>query len=415
MRNAGKRRIVFPTNTTNIKDYYDRMEYIANTFETNPFTLNELVEKFSRNPQFGIKADTMKNAANSLCALGLLTRVDTNQYKVSRYGRIFLRGSLEEDSDFYNDFIMKINQNYTCYVRDKIEKPYELFTKTFQNLNGKVYKYELFPLFFVDSDEEYENYIETIKRSRNEHNIQIIVNYVQNLLDDGKINLDDIDKVVNRDVTSPTHLFTTLGFIKKEVCPKGQMLELPGNLSINLETFYRFSEEGFDKYFTEEETVEIYVDEMEEIAENVDETTLSINTTVPPARVSSNTSKTDRSKKVQAYVIKRDKYNDFFKDIESEYGHPRPRTLNGKPKVIVHHTVPLKYQKLFKDKNLDVTYLCVCVCIVCHDILHSDNISQSELELKTRLVKHMYDNKKDYLSDYLNINTYEEFAKLYNL
>lgn len=407
-------RMVFPTNTNNIQNYYDRMEYIFDEFRYSSFTTRELMERYNNNPKFEIKAKTMQSTVSSLYSLGLLEKVGVHEYKISRYGRKFVSSSPTEDKEFYNDFLEKISRKYSCVVRNNEIKSYQMLIRLFHDLNGTVYKHELLPLFFVSSNEEYEIYIETIKRARIEHNNQIIFNYIDNLLEEEKIEIDDIRQIANRDINGPICLLKTLGFVKNEIIHKGNSLELPGGYEINTETYYKFSEEGFDKYFTEEETVAIYVEEMGDFDENIPEENLPFNNKNFAKKKTVVKEEYPRNKEVQAYVIKKHGKKDFFEEIESTYGHPAPN-VGGKPAYEVHHTVPMSLYKDFKKKgyNIDITMLCIAICKICHIILHDKK--NGEKELKTKLVEYMYENKKNELLKYAGIQTYKEFAKLYNL
>ena len=413
MSNTAKRRIVFPTNTNDIEKLYTRTRYIFDNFGNEPFTIKDLKERYSENPVLNIDVKTIQSTFSSLYSFKLFKKIDNKHYQITNFGREFARGILEEETEYYNNFLIKINENYTYTVREQEIYPFRLLLKTFYDLNGIVYKHELCPFFFISNEEEYNNYINIIKQSREEHDNEIVVNYIQNLIEENKIDLDDVKQVVKRDISLQMKLLITLGFVNSNIVYKSKTLEFPGGFKTSPETYYEFTEYAYSKYFSEEELLEIHMEKINNISTNVVEEDQPFNKKAPARKRTVSRTEIPRNKSVQAYVIKNND-TDFFESIESPYGHPAPN-IGGKPGYEVHHTVPLEFQDKpdFQNKNLDVSMLCILICTICHKILHDNK--NGERELKIRLVQHMYEHKKDDLRKYAGIQSYEEFARLYNL
>lgn len=165
-------------------------------------------------------------------------------------------------------------------------------------------------------------------------------------------------------------------------------------------------------FITEVWEEEVMVSAIENLPADINEASLPFNNPIPKEKRTVERHEIPRDQHVVAYILKHSDKLDFFEDIESSFGHPMPNTQKGKSLREVHHIIPLEYQSDF-SVNLDVTMLCIPICIICHKILHDKN--NGEIEFKKILVEYMYEQKKDVLANYLGITTYSDFAKYYNL
>lgn len=80
--------------------------------------------------------------------------------------------------------------------------------------------------------------------------------------------------------------------------------------------------------------------------------------------------------------------------------------------VEVHHLIPMKFQYLFGNFNLDCTDNMVCVCPNCHAAIH-----HGSLDVQRRILKPLYESSimKEILKSYGFANDFDEFIeKFYN-
>lgn len=106
-------------------------------------------------------------------------------------------------------------------------------------------------------------------------------------------------------------------------------------------------------------------------------------------------------------VFKRMKeYQCYFKSFSMDWSHTTFLSNKGTPFVEVHHLIPMEFQYLFSDFQLDCTDNMICLCVTCHKAIH-----HGTKEVKRMLLKPLYEESpmKKILIEYGYANNFEEF------
>lgn len=404
-------RMAFSTNSNETDRMVSIVAYIHSLVNEYHFTRNELEELHAncQNPIEKMDKGSISKNISYLKKYNYCAKDGDGKYFITDDG--IKLSNTNDEIEKRNIIINAINNNYTCIVRDMEIKPFAYVLNYLKELGGKVSKPELIPLLFVSNKEEYEELLLATKCSRATRQIEPIINFVEKMLRENKIEDKDIKKVVEREVTRPTFALKSLGLLDETpYSVKHEVVEFPGGHKTNPDKHYMLTEIGY-KYIYDED----YIEYMENNAEDLQpsdepEENWSINTRTPQLETINHLKKYKKDPKIAKYIKKKSNGVCFFNEIEMGHKHfIPPAEKNGDYIMDSHHSVPMEFQSEF-DVNLDHTLLVIPLCLTCHAILHRGRSKEKEI-----LVNYIYYIKKDILKNLLNINTLEEFKRFYRL
>lgn len=98
----------------------------------------------------------------------------------------------------------------------------------------------------------------------------------------------------------------------------------------------------------------------------------------------------NRSENLADYIKETSEYTCACENINKPilqkqilWNHTTLINAKQEPFIHVHHLVPMKYQYLYEDFNLDQTDNMICLCVTCHNAIHNGNILLKRMLLKT--------------------------------
>lgn len=398
-------RLTFNFDIDLFETYELLTTHIYNLIGTEIFT-EKKIEEIIINSNKIFNKENINILIPKLIEFGFIDNIDNKNLKVSNIGILLLE--TKNSTEKMKIYLEILNDYVICDINGKKIRPFAYINTLFRDLKGTVSKLELFSLMFVSCWEEYEKLLEYIYLYHKTKVPNYMTNFTKELLKNKKIYEEDL-VLAEKDINKITNILHKIGFIHNSIISEYKF-KIATEVEISpLETF-ELTQQGYDYIFGEEST-EIIAESLGEpdtIGE--EEKEWEINTREPELDKTSPVIKFKRDHK----VIKKskDKGQDvcFFEEIETKYGHPKPPVgKKEEPCIEVHHVVPMRFQKEFSI-NLDQTPLTICVCMVCHKILHHGSDEERKM-----LVSFLYQRKKIVLKEILGIESFNQFKRFYEL
>ena len=401
-------RLTFNLDIDFFETYEVLTSYLYDLFGTKVFTEKDLENQLlTSNKSKVFNKENTINLLPKLIKFGFLNKLDNQNIRISNIGILL---SEANNPDEKMNLYLEILNDYVVYeINNEKIRPFAYINTLFRDLKGTVSKLELLSLMFITCWEDNESLLESIYSYHKTKIPNYMTNFIKELLKTKKIYEEDI-VLAEKDLNKITNILHKISFIHDSDKTSEYKIKITPEVEISpLETF-ELTQKGYEYIFGKEST-EVIAESLgdpDNISE--DEKSWEINNREPELDKNSPVVKFKRDHR----VIKKSKDKGldicFFEEIETKYGHPKPPVgKKEEPCIEVHHVVPMRFQKEFSI-NLDQTPLTICVCMVCHKILHHG----SEEERKM-LVSYLYQRKKTVLKEILGINNFNQFKRFYEL
>ena len=387
--------------------YEELTSYLYNLFGTRIFTEKNLEEKIINSNNKIYNVTKIIELIPTLIEFGFINKLNNKNIKISNIG--ILLTETDNINEKMNLYLEILNDNIVLKRQNKTIRPFAYINTLFRDLKGTVSKLELLSLLFVSCWEEYAELLKSIYQYHQTKVPNYLTNFFREQINNHLITDDDITNTLN-DLNKIIKILHKIGFIHDCEEEYEYKVVINSKVSISPLEIFELTQKGYDYIFGDKssEIIAESIGEPDHISD--EEKTWEINNRFPELDKNSPVIRFKRDNR----VIKKSKDKGldvcFFEEIETGFGHPKPPVgKKEEPCIEVHHVVPMRFQKEF-NINLDQTPLTICVCMVCHKILH-----HGSEEDRKKLVSFLYQRKKNILKEILNIESFNQFKRFYEL